>query len=338
MKKIMVPLLFLVFLAPVISGQGNSYTGPYAKSKPIVVTRKSNRSISGLNISNSKGNCITLSDCSDITIENCKLGPAIGEGISIRNCNNIVIRNCSMESIRTGVYAVASSGIKVVYNDVKNVKGPMPRGQMVQFDKVTGPGNSISHNKAENISGESSPEDVISLFMSSGVDDDPIHVSGNQIRGGGPSVSGGGIMAGDRGGSYILVENNILVNPGQYGISVAGGHHITVRNNKIYAEKLPSNNVGLVAWNQYKNIDCYAITISNNKINYTNSKGILNNMWNAQNMGPVAGWETNKYSPELSGSILPQVLIAKYKSRVRNATPPSKKHSHHKYHHRHRKR
>lgn len=55
--------------------------------------------------------------------------------------------------------------------------------------------------------------DAINLYKSNGIAGDPIQVIGNRIRGGGPSTSGGGIMTGDQGGSYILVSI-ILVNPG----------------------------------------------------------------------------------------------------------------------------
>jgi len=62
-------------------------------------------------------------------------------------------------------------------------------------------------------------------------------VRGNWIRGGGPSTSGGGINIGDYGGSYQITENNILVNPGQYGIGISGGNNMIMRNNKVYGKK-----------------------------------------------------------------------------------------------------
>jgi hypothetical protein len=213
-----------------------------------------------------------------------------------------------MDSVESGVVADIGSGIKVTHNNVKNVLGPMPRGQMVQFGNVNGSGNCINYNTGENILGQSHPEDEISLYMCNGTAQDPIQVMGNWIRGGGPSGSGGGIMTGDMGGSYILVQDNILINPGQYGITIASGHHITIKNNKIYSKKLPFSNVGLSAYRQYP-IDTYSNTISNNEINFTNKDGVLNNMWNAGNAGDVLGWDTNKYNQSLSESALPSKII-----------------------------
>lgn len=220
--------------------------------------------------------------------------------------------NCSIDSVSTGVYAVESTGIVVQYNDVKNVLGPFPRGQMVQFDGVYGGGNSISYNIVENIHGQSHAEDAINLYKSNGISVDPIRIIGNWIRGGGPSKSGGGIMVGDKGGSYILVQDNILVNPGQYGLTIASGHHIVVQNNKVFSKQLPWSNVGVTSFRQYE-IDTYSNTIRNNEINFKDKNGNLNNTWRMGNMGIVIGWETNYYNPELDETILPKKIIGRCK-------------------------
>lgn len=315
--KKLISFLLLIIIPAFCFGHGSSYAGPYKASAPIVLRGVKNRTISGLQISNPTGNCITLINCTNITIKNCRLGPSKGEGVSISDCVNVWVINCTLDSIRSGVYAVSSSEIKFVFNDVRNVIGPMPRGQMAQFDKVTGRLNRISFNVVENLPGQSAPEDVISLYKSSGTPADPIKVVGNHIRGGGPSTSGGGIMAGDRGGSYILIEDNILVNPGQYGISVASGHNIIIRNNKIFSRQMSFTNVGLVAWKQYPDIETHSITIMNNEVNYTNKNGILNNWWNAGNSGIITGWETNRYNPLLDESILPVRLIGQGAAKTR---------------------
>lgn len=293
----------------------------YKISAPIVLNGASNMTISGLEITNPNGNCITLTNCSNIVIENCKLGPSKGEGVSVQSSSNITIKYNTMESIRTGVYALSSSGLKVEYNDVKNVVGPMPRGQMVQLDKVNGAGISISYNTSENISGQSAPEDVISMYQTNGTSESPIKIVGNWIRGGGPSTSGGGIMTGDGGGSYVHVEGNILVNPGQYGISIAGGHHIVVTKNKVFAEKLPWNNIGIYTWNQSSSLPSHTNTMSYNEVNFKNSSGTVNNWWNAGNMGDVAGWSTNVYNQNLTASVLPAVILGRHQTTTTPTTP-----------------
>lgn len=156
----------------------------YKASAPIVWEGVNDKTISSLEINNPGGHCIKLSNCSNITIRNCKLGPSKGEGVFLSNCTNITVTYCTMDSVESGVVADIGSGIKVTYNNVKNVLGPMPRGQMVQFGNVNGSGNCINYNNGENILGQSHPEDEISLYMCNGTAQDPIQVVGNWIRGG----------------------------------------------------------------------------------------------------------------------------------------------------------
>jgi hypothetical protein len=311
MKKY--PQLTVIFLFALHSfsfSQGSGYCGPYTISSPIVWNGKHDALISGLEITNPTGYCIYLINCDNITIQNCKLGPAKDVGVILNTCTNIHITNCSMDSIESGVYALQSQGVEITYNDVKNVHGPFPRGQMVQFDKVYGTGNRINYNVGENILGQSYPEDEISVYMSNGTAEDPIQVIGNWIRGGGPSGSGGGIMCGDNGSSYLLVQDNILVNPGQYGIAIASGTNITINNNKIYAKRQPFTNVGLYVWNQYPSA-CNTITVSNNQINWTGGKGTSNGCWNNGNCGIVSGWNTNNCSANIDSTILPAKIIGR---------------------------
>jgi hypothetical protein len=275
-----------------------------------VLNGVSNQTITGLEITNPNGHCIELSNCNNITIQNCKLGPSKGEGVNLYNCTNITVTNCSMDSVETGVYAHQCQGVNVTYNDVKNVQGPFPRGQMVQFNTVTGTGNRINYNVVENILGQSYPEDAISLYMTSGTAGDPLQVVGNWIRGGGPSSSGGGIMTGDNGGSYLLVQGNILVNPGQYALAIASGTNITITNNTVFAKKQSFTNVGLYVWNQYAT-SCNSNTASNNQINWTNSAGAPNGCWNNGNCGTVTGWNTNNCNASIDSTILPVKIIGK---------------------------
>src|ERR1035437_2217979 len=303
-KNLQLIVVFLFAIQHFSFAQGTGYCGTYTISSPIVWNGKHDTIISGLQITNSNGNCIQLSSCNNIIIQNCKLGPSLGEGVNLYNCTNINITNCSMDSVETGVYAQLCQGVNVTYNDVKNVQGPLPRGQMVQFNDVSGTGNRINYNVVENILGQSYPEDEINLYMSNGTVADPIQIIGNWIRGGGPSTSGGGIMCGDNGGSYFLVQNNILVNPGQYGIAIASGTNLIINNNKVFAKKQSFTNVGLYVWNQYST-NCNTNTVSNNQINYTNSSGTSNGCWNSGNCGTVIGLNTNNCDATIDSTILP---------------------------------
>ena len=179
---------------------------------------------------------------------------------------------------------------------------------MAQFIQVTGAGNSVSYNVNENFPGQSDPEDLININQSSGTAQSPIVVKGNWIRGGGPSVSGGGINLGDLNGAYQVAEDNILVNPGQYGIAISGGHDMALKNNTVYAKRDNFTNVGLIAVNWYEG-QAYNITVSGNKINYTNKDGAQNSWWIYQNVEPVVGKSTNEYRPDITESFYQNKLL-----------------------------
>ncbi len=129
-------------------------------------------------------------------------------------------------------------------------------------------------------------EDQVNMWQSSGTAASPIFIRYNKIRGGGPSNSGGGIVAGDGGGSYITVDSNILVNPGQYGASIAGGHDNKLLNNQIYSASYPWTNIGAFVWNQYTP-SSYNEEVSGNRINWLNSSGAANNWWDGGNVGVI---------------------------------------------------
>ncbi len=307
-------LFCLLTISSLAFSQGSRYTGTYKKSGPIELDNKSNIVIEGLELSN-----ISIRHSNNITIRNCKLGPTAKKAIYLYKSSNITVIDCEFEEIQTGLLAEYCTGnIKFEHNDVKNIQGE--RGnesvQMAQFVHLSGPGNSVSFNACENIAGQSSVEDVISMYASNGTANSPIRIANNWIRGGGPSQTSGGIMLGDSGGSHQIAENNILVNPGQYGISISGGHDLVLRNNKAYSKRFPHSNVGMViwdwwAWKQTDAFPLYNITAENNEFNWTNRDGIINTTYIHPNAGTVKGLSTNKHNPNLNESILPKVILGR---------------------------
>jgi hypothetical protein len=204
---------------------------------------------------------------------------------------------------------ITNGGIIVNNNQFKNMVGPMPHGQFVQFDNVSGANNSISYNRGENIFGQSNPEDAINLYKSNGTVSSPIQIVGNWIRGGGPSTSGGGIMLGDNGGSYQVASGNILVNPGQYGMAIAGGDNISIANNSVYAAAQSFTNIGLYVWGQ-SGSPCTNTTVSGNQVKFFNSSNVENDVWIAGGETTPSGWTTNTFGANIDASILPAVLIS----------------------------
>jgi parallel beta-helix repeat protein len=266
--------------------------------------------ISGKFISGGSVPAINLTNCYNIHITNNKLMNSTDVGIHLYSCKNITIDNNYFTNVSSGVYAeqTKEGGIVVNSNQFLNMKGPFPRGQFVQFNNVSGPNSSISHNKGENIFGQSYPEDGISLYQSNGTASSPTIIDGNWIRGGGPSSSGGGIMLGDNGGSYLTASNNLLVNPGEYGMAIAGGDHNSIINNSIYAVSQYFTNVGVYInnINGYITTNC---TISGNKVKYFNNTNYENDAWIAPGTTKPTGWDTNIFGAAIDASILPAVII-----------------------------
>jgi hypothetical protein len=286
----------------------------YVTSAPLTYTGQSNFTISGVSITAGSVPAITLNNCTNVHIKLSRFvnGTTVNAvGVYLYKCTNVTIESSYFSNVASGVYANQSTMIYVANNQMLNMKGPAPRGQFVQFNQCYGGGNKVLGNKFENIMGQSYPEDGINVYRSSGTASSPITIAYNWIRGGGPSNSGGGIALGDDGGSFQTAFENILINPGQYGIAVASGTAMSIENNKIYAKQASFTNVGTFAWNQYSgSTGCSAVTISGNEVNFTAAGGYQNASWNGGNCGTINGWNNNKWgSPDVTATILPATII-----------------------------
>ncbi|HWZ13625.1 MAG TPA: right-handed parallel beta-helix repeat-containing protein [Mucilaginibacter sp.] len=283
----------------------------YGLSYAIKLNGYHDLTISGRVINGGNVPAITLTNCHNIHITKNLLGNSSDAGIYLYNCYNITIDYNKIANVSTGVYVVNTTrgGISVVHNQFRNMHGPMPRGQFVQFNNVNGPYNTISYNRGENIPGDSNPEDAINIFKSTGTPDSPIKIVGNRIRGGGPSKSGGGIMLGDNGGGYQVASGNILVDPGQYGIAVAGGDHIALTGNMIYGRAQYFTNVGIYVWGQ-GGYHCSNITVSRNRVRFMNAKNMENDSWIGTGESKPAGWDNNEWGAQIGPAILPRAIVS----------------------------
>jgi parallel beta-helix repeat protein len=294
-----------------LSGYTETTSSDYKSSPVINLYGQHDITISGKAISGGSAPLIKLTNCYNIHITGNRLSNSSNVGIYLYNCNNITIDNNFFTKVSTGVYADhTQGGIIVNNNQFLNMQGPFPRGQFVQFNNVKGPGSSISNNRGENIIGQSYAEDAISLYQSEGTASSPLVIKGNWIRGGGPSASGGGIMLGDNGGSYLYASDNILVNPGQFGMAISGGNHITIVNNSIYGKQQSFTNVGIYVNDigGWKTSDC---KVTNNKVRYYNKVNYQNNAWLSPNSIKPEGWDANIWGAPVDASMLPDVMITK---------------------------
>ncbi|MCX6182085.1 MAG: T9SS type A sorting domain-containing protein [Bacteroidetes bacterium] len=285
-------------------------------SSPIVYSGKLNVTIDGKKFtSGTSGAAITLTNCSNVVISNCEFfltGSIIG--VKLSNCSNVEITACYFENFQSGVYALnCTGGLNIHCNSFKNVAGAKPRGQVVQFNTCSGAGNRVNYNTLDHTFGSGTPEDLINMYASYGTTSDPIQIIGNQLRGGGPSTSGGGIMLGDNGSHDIRCEDNILVDVGQYGISAPSGSNITIINNKVYGAKQTWTNVGIYVGLQSEITAGFACTgssiqVKNNQVNFTNKNGVSNGWYNCSCCA-VSNQSGNNFKSSITSSILPTNII-----------------------------
>jgi hypothetical protein len=256
------------------------------------VTAISGQTISGLWISNPNGPCITVNGVSNVTILNNQIGPcgptAAGVGIDLYSSDHVTVENNALNDVATGLEASDSTGgtITFSHNLVTKVRGPYPRGQMVQFNTVSGAGSSITCNVSDQAIGGyldgsgayTGPEDHINLYMSNGTATSPIEVAYNKLRGGG-SKSGGGTVLGDSAGSNEYSHDNIMINTGQYGAGIAGGTGMRLADNRVFASQNPWTTGAGIEVEAFGTVACANPAVSGNRVNYTQSSGGIYGYW-----------------------------------------------------------
>ncbi len=293
----------------------------YVYSAPLVIYEKYNLTINGDSINGGSNTCISIINCANIHITHCKLQNSSAFGIFITNSTNVLVDSTDISKVGTGIAAsgCAGGGIRVQYNQIENMMGPFPKGSSIQFNKVGGPYNRIMYNNIQNVTGQSNPEDAISLYQSNGEAGDMIFVIGNNIRGGGPSTTGSGINLGDGGGSYQCALNNTLVNTGYLGIQITGGTNIQAQNNTIYSDPFPWSHLGM-GYGNFSGLPSSNITMSGNKIkwlagkasdlvNYPGKTYIEQDAMYHTGATQPTGWTTNVVNANLNSTILPSTIV-----------------------------
>ena len=285
----------------------------YTTSSALSYSGKSNITISGKSITGGTY-CLYLNNCSNVTITGCRFANATKYEVYMTgNCKNITMTNCYVTGGVSGVHVENSSTIKINSNQFKNINGPFPGGNFVQFVNVSGGGCQINSNRCENIAGTAKhPQDGLSVYQSNGLKGDSIQVINNWIRGGQVQNDSGGaaaIVLGDVGGSYQVARNNIVVNGGYVGMQVQGGTNIKMDHNTIYGAVTPYSNCGL-CYGNYSGKSSSNVNISYNKVKYFKTNGQeMDAWWDPGTASQPAGWSTNTLKASITASILPTTII-----------------------------
>lgn len=277
MKK----LLLLLCLIPLcVLGQVpiNLCSNIYSAHATINMTGSGKLTFRGdsINSNNTSTPCMHFTNYDTVIIKRCKLINSSSQGILLTNVSVIVVDSCYIENVSDGVHDNITTfdskpgKITFTHNYVKNIRGPYPLGNAIQLNQVHAHGVLIGYNYIECIDSTGRhPQDILSIYKSSGYVGDSIMVVGNYIKGGQVNNDSGGaagIVLNDVGGSYQVARNNYLVNPGAVGIQIQGGHGSKVDHNFIYGDGHGAISFEGIEYGNYASDTTYAIEMSHNTI------------------------------------------------------------------------
>ncbi|WP_405410847.1 right-handed parallel beta-helix repeat-containing protein [Maribacter sp. Asnod1-A12] len=253
----------------------NSCTNNRQESGPIIVSENNQRienlyikatNQHGIEINDYSGvvisNCIIeytgaymgikFSNADNLTIENCYIkytnAPSTGPlDDYTRNCiegldsENLVITNVKVEDGSTGIRLNQCDYSELTYIEGHNMRGPFPRGQLVQYDKCIG--GLLENFSVINDREIAWTEDNISIYKSGGQQIKKGLIIGNN------SPTGVGVMFEDqntdgaRGGTGGLVEDVDFLEMGNgVASSVEGSGNVTF--NRLRAKQIICGDLG----------------------------------------------------------------------------------------------
>jgi hypothetical protein len=337
--------------SPLVITRGGTYSGTWSSddgSVPVVVIKTAEPVVIENSTLRGRGHLIvSTARHADITIRNVRgfgmgvagvnaAGQSPGRFASIERFDRVVIENCLLEAT-AGIYLLDYLGdrtpprtVRIVRNRAKNIDGRKSDGnggllpdehelvQFVQLDKVRHvPGIEIAWNEVINEPGNSAVEDNISIYLSSGTRESPIHIHDNFIRGAYPldaarasEYSGGGIMLGDGVGqtpaddpSFVLASDNQVLDTVNYGIAISAGHDNSIVRNRVIStgllpdgQHIAAQNTGAYIWDSYKAGKQHFFNNSGqqNLIGWIKADGDRNDWWTPD----AAVWAHNLNWPE----------------------------------------
>jgi hypothetical protein len=299
--------------------------------KPVVgqIIARAGQIIENVHVTTTTGSCIVVNGVSNVIIRNSEIGPCgqpgdpNTQGVEITNASNITIQRNVIHDVSSGVYASTSNHpIVMDRNYVYNVRGPLPRGQMIQMNNVSGgsAGSKVTCNVSDAQPGTrygvlhgnttDGVEDHINMFQSPGLAAARTEVAYNRLRGGHKtSTSGSGFVLGDVGGGYVNAHHNTIVNVANVGAGIAGGANISIDDNRIYQNRDAGIyvNLGLMVWGQAGASCSGGHTVRNNRVWTLNSLGAQNSYWNAGNCAGVTEGGNAFADASLSAAIFDEV-------------------------------
>jgi hypothetical protein len=290
----------------------------HSNSGPITLDGKADMVIKGLHITSTTGDCVRITNSTNIKIENSEIGPCAGNAVNIYGGSGIRVfdsyihpetLNLSCCDHNDGVLAASTSDlviqgnviafsesnvevktgttITVVGNLLLNPRGAFPRGNNFQcWNNCTNVLVENNYALSSNSSKYKYP-DATQDSISFGMTDQA--VARNNFIAGGHSKSGCGLIADYRANSTAF-ENNVLLNTGQCGIGIADGKNHVVSGNVIvnYNPVAGSGNQALYVWQSYgADGKCHLVTVTDNLAIQLKPDGTVSGYWKGSGCNPT---------------------------------------------------
>jgi acid phosphatase len=294
-------------------------------SGPITVSGQSGVVVQGLHITNPSGDCVTITNSTNITIRQSEIGPCSGNGIVINNGNTINIFDNYIHpegtlagccDVTDGIFANGTqsltvqgnviaygeanieaqnqTNITIIGNFFLNPRNSGSRGQNIQV--FYGSSNALVENNYTLASVDTtlykfaeSQEDSINFGASATGNLTNGIIARNNYMTGGHSAFGCGLIA-DTGVNRAQLLSNTLVDTGQCGIGIADGTNHVVDSNKVLnsAPVSGGGNNAIYVWKvNSSDPPCGPVQISNNIASAIASDGSANSFWNGGGCEPV---------------------------------------------------
>lgn len=288
-------------------------------SGPVLIKAERGKVLDHLKITSNTGDCLTIQDSSDITLENSEIGPCVGSGIRISGGSNIKIydsyihpdaplSSCCDKS--DGIFADGTSNLTIQGNVVaygeSNIEVFNATVVRVIGNFLLNPRNTLTGSRGQNFQSWkgsrdvlvennfalASPDTALYKFPANQEDSmnfgetDGVIVRNNYITGG-HSRSGCGLMA-DIGANNVHFIDNILVNTGQCGIGISDGVNQVVQGNRVM-NRTPiqgGGNTAIYVWKQYAP-PCGPVTVAGNIATQLKPDGTESSFWDGGGCGPV---------------------------------------------------
>jgi parallel beta-helix repeat protein len=246
-----------------------------------------------------------------------------GRAILLTNLASLIVEHSHFAN-GNGIWIGTSGTVtgRVRYNRCWNVGHYGLSDCCIQFFQADGSsgmtlgGFEIGWNHTTNYHGQSQIEDNVNLYQVSGASGNPIDVHHNLIDGAyatssnGDGYTGGGILCGDEGGSWVTIRDNWVIGTSNYGVSITGGSNNTLDGNTVVSDSLtqdgttlhsPTFGTGAVAWDASSAGNMTNITVTDNTSGWLRRTGVGSATERSDMWFPEADVDTGNTS--MSGTI-----------------------------------